>query len=138
MLFTRSRPPTSDPRSFSLRRSAPKLVGVIVGGLFLLLMASLPAGAHRQSISFAWVSQSALTSQVLPTYYAHNDAGGAISLRHLSTGRHEIRFYGLADATNSFGHAQVTAYGSSSDVCQVRSWSGDFVYVACFDAAGTP
>jgi hypothetical protein len=121
-----------------VRRVALRSLSCALPLLLGLLATSPPAAADRQSISFAWISQPALAVQTPSDYYAHNDAGNGVVVRRLSTGRHELRFWGLADATNGLGHAQVTAYGASSDICQIGAWEGDFVYVACFDAFGTP
>jgi hypothetical protein len=117
-----------------VRRVALRSLSCALPLLLGLLATSPPAAADRQSISFAWISQPALAVQTPSDYYAHNDAGNGVVVRRLSTGRHELRFWGLADATNGLGHAQVTAYGASSDICQIGAWEGDFVYVACFDA----
>jgi hypothetical protein len=103
-----------------------------------LLGLAVPVSAHRQSISFAWVSDPAAATSVPNATYSHNDVEGSIEVRRLAVGLHEVRFAGLASETDPFGHVQVTAYGASTDVCQVQSWMDDTVTVACFDSAASP
>jgi len=115
------------------------LLGMITACAALVVPAA-PADAHRDPVSFAWVSSAGAVLQfhTPAASYRHHDFGwGIVSFRE-GTGLYTIRFYGLGAELLTLGHVRVTAYGTNPTSCQVRGWSGDEVRLACFDASGTP
>jgi len=105
-----------------------------------LLLLGSPARAHMDPISFAWVSPTgAVEARHSPDpLYSQNEYGGGIVSDRQSAGVYRVRFYGMGANANGFGHVQVSAYGTQPTWCQIRNWTGDDLFVVCFDAAGSP
>ncbi|MFZ5442301.1 MAG: M4 family metallopeptidase [Myxococcota bacterium] len=91
-------------------------------------------------LGYAWADQPTTASYSPNAGYAHDAAGGAISITRSAVGRYAVRFPGLGGGTIAGGTVQVTPYGPGSERCQVVSWStgtADLTAnIACFTAAG--
>lgn len=76
---------------------------------------------------YVW-AQNATGNYTANNSYSRNSSGDIFgvgvnnTVTHLSTGRYRVRFPGLGNVPR--GNVQVTAYGSGSNKCKVRSWSG--------------
>jgi hypothetical protein len=87
-------------------------------------------------VAYVWANQPTASVYVPPSAYAHNPTGGAITLERSTEGQYLIHFDGYGATTPAEGHAQVTAYGSSSDYCIMNYSIGDEVSVECRDTSG--
>lgn len=101
-------------------------------------MASLPMG-------FVWANNPTASNYAPSSFYAHNSAGGPITISRSGPGTYAVRFSGLGSgsiAPEEGGNVQVTPYGFGNQTAKVSSWSAfgsDFVVnVRCFDSAGAP
>ena len=83
--------------------------------------------------AYVWANNSTSASYTPSTSYSYNSAGGAITITRSSTGTYSVTFGNLS--INS-GDVQVSAYGSSAH-CNVTSWGGSSVSVACYAPNGT-
>lgn len=91
-------------------------------------------------LGFVWAHNPTAASYTPSATYAHNSAGGPITVTRSAAGQYAVRFAGLGGQGMAGGHVQVTAYGPGSEHCKVQSWGSfgaDFVAnVRCFTAAG--
>jgi hypothetical protein len=91
-------------------------------------------------VAYAWANQPTTTLYTAPAAYSYNPTGGDIQIERLAEGVYIVTFEGYGATIPDEGHAQVTAYGTSSDYCIVNSFSNypsdDIVSVECRDAAG--
>jgi len=110
---------------------------------FTALMAS--AGRPGKRWGFIWNDQAAATvgtPYTTSALYREQSNSGVTSVRRLDDGRYEVRFAGLAAATNR-ETVLISSYGGSSvGPCQLVSWDPDgddlVVNVSCWSfATGT-
>ena len=89
--------------------------------------------------AYAFVSSFAATRGIGVVYNLTTNVGydynpsGDVTVERTAIGVYNVRFLGL---NMTFGHVQVTAYGSTNTQCKVSSWSGSTTTVRCFDPAG--
>jgi hypothetical protein len=96
------------------------------------------ARAAQAAGGFVWSSSLSGTSTYSANgQYSYNSAGGSITVTRMPNmiGRYRVTFGGLPIVG---GNAQVMAYGSGSEYCNVVSWSTTDVNVQCFAQGGTP
>lgn len=99
----------------------------------------LRPSSHADHVAYAWANAATTASYSPSASYSHN--GGAsdpIEIERLGTGSYRVEFRNFSTTGTTWGHPQVTAYGNDSHRCQVQRWSGDFVYVDCYDTSGGP
>jgi hypothetical protein len=104
---------------------------------------------------FAWADKSTIpvdtTQDTNPTYSkvmvpacSSSHPGGPVRETHVSTGRYGLDFTGLEATSNNLNHhpnVKVTAYGNTSDTCEIVGTppnGGSTAEVQCFDTSGTP
>jgi hypothetical protein len=91
---------------------------------------------------FAWAHNATAASYNPSATYAHNSAGGPITVTRSAPGRYSVRFAGLGGGLVAGGNVVITAYGNSGESCKVATWSStgpDFVAsVACIDGGRDP
>ncbi len=85
--------------------------------------------------AYVWAdNSSSTTSYTPPTFFSHNPQGADPTAIKNSTGQYEVTFPGLL--VEYGGNIQVSAYGPSSSLCTVVSWSSTEVDVNCTDVNG--
>lgn len=102
----------------------------------LVLVAPPPAHAATPVYGYVWANQPSTDSYFASTGYEFNSIGGDIELIRWEEGRYRVRFAGMG---SSGGVAHVRAYGPTSNICTVTSWSHGIdvgVNIRCFDPAG--
>jgi hypothetical protein len=87
---------------------------------------------RARSVAYALADDPAKATYTPSSGY--NAAGGAITAERSGTGSYAIHF---ADLDIDTGSVQVSAYGGNQ-YCNIVSWGGDEIDVACYDAAGAP
>ena len=101
-----------------------------------LVLPNSQASAHRLSYSYAR-NDNLVVNFIPNANYSHNDGGGLIQIKQLLTGYYQVTFLGT-DAISPFpDHVQVTAFGSTTNTCQLQNWSAESAFVRCFDLSGT-
>ncbi|MEM1392183.1 MAG: hypothetical protein AAF757_05935 [Cyanobacteria bacterium P01_D01_bin.116] len=99
----------------------------------------------RHKGGYVWANKPNVSGTYTPsTTYQWNSAtlsNSSNRVTNLSTGSYRVRLPRLAPANKTT--TQVTAYGSNSDYCNVRSWvsdgsGGTNANVRCFNSAGQP
>lgn len=99
----------------------------------------------RHEGAYVWANNPGASGTYLPsTTYQWNSAtfsNSSNTVTNLSTGSYSVRLRQLAPANKTT--TQVTAYGSNSDYCNVRSWVSNGIgdtnaNVKCFNSAGQP
>jgi Papain family cysteine protease len=99
------------------------------------------AFAHPQStanaLAFLWANQPNVTSYTPNLAYQFNSSGAANTITRLGIGTYAVL---LPNLGGTFGHVQVTAYGSVGERCVVVNWglsgTAQQVKVNCFSSAG--
>ena len=96
-------------------------------------------GSAAKGVAFLWANEPTGASYTPEKAYQYNSTGGTNTVTRSAMGTYTAHLPGL---TKSGGHVQVTAYGSASGRCVVKSWkasgSGTNVQIACVDATGNP
>ena len=82
--------------------------------------------------AYVWANDSTSASYTPSTGYSYNSSGGGITITRSGTGSYAVTFANLAVSS---GDIQVSAYSSAAH-CNVTSWGGSTVYVACYDHSG--
>jgi hypothetical protein len=95
-------------------------------------MLATRVNGRTPGIGYAWINAKSLT-RVSPDYSYAED--GAVTVRRESPGVFRVSLPGTIAAG---GNVQVTAYGSDSNYCNVRSWNSNSAYVLCFNPDGQP
>jgi hypothetical protein len=101
-----------------------------------------------KSFGFVWAHQPTTSSYQPDSTYQLVSVGsacgqltrGPVSITRSSTGRYNVTFTGLPGSSSFRSHVKVTAYGTGSETCKVRSWtpsSNSSAEVACYNANGT-
>jgi hypothetical protein len=98
------------------------------------------AYGKRPGVSgFAWAQNSTGDFDASPGF-SFNIQGGTNHVTQTGTGTYRVDFEGLG--ANVGGNAQVTAYGTGSEYCNVSSWISNLMMlelnVSCFDKNGNP
>jgi hypothetical protein len=102
----------------------------------LVLAAPSPAQAATSVYGYVWANQPSTGSYLAGTGYEFSSTGGDIEVIRWETGRYRVRFAGMG---SSGGVAHVRAYGPTSNICTVTSWSHGLdlgINIRCFDPAG--
>jgi hypothetical protein len=90
-------------------------------------------------MAYVWADQPSSASYMPNLSYQFNSTGATNTITRTGIGAYVVWLPGLGE---SYGHVQVTAYGSGSERCKVAGWgpSGTTqqVYVRCFTSAGLP
>ena len=82
--------------------------------------------------AYVWANDPTSASYTPSTGYSYNSSGGGITIARSGTGTYAVTFANLAVSS---GDVQVSAYSSSAH-CNVTSWGGSTVDVACYDHTG--
>src|ERR1700722_11075521 len=92
-----------------------------------------------QGIAYALITNGA--SPTVSAQYSLNlggaaggTGGGPITVGHLGTGSYNVNFPN--SGINRGWVAQAAAYGNTSNYCNIQSWSGEHVFVNCFNSSG--
>jgi len=89
-------------------------------------------------LAYAWLAAPSAPLHTPPTDYSHNPAGGSVTIDRFGPGHHRVTFAGMSGVGANPGMPIVTAYGATTNRCQVSGWSGDYVDVWCTNVGGTP
>jgi len=103
----------------------------------LVLTGPAPAHAATSVYGYVWAHQPSTSSYLAGTGYEFSSTGGDIEIIRWEEGRYRVRFAGMG---SSGGVAHVRAYGPTSNLCTVASWSHGIdvgINVRCFDPAGS-
>ncbi|MBI1365722.1 MAG: hypothetical protein GC153_07155 [Alphaproteobacteria bacterium] len=92
------------------------------------------SSASAADIAYALASSPGADSYPAPADYLFN-AGQPAAITRSAVGRYHVAFGRVADAG---ANVQVSLYGDDTGYCNVQSWGGGGVNIACFDAAGRP
>ena len=111
-----------------LRRFASSLVTCAVA-----LTWAASASAHDQGYGFVWAFDATAPSYNATGSFSYNDGGADVLITRSGTGLYQVDFGDISKISETGGHVQVSAYGSTSNYCKVRAWSANTVDVACFD-----
>jgi hypothetical protein len=88
-------------------------------------------------VAYALADEPDEASYSPPAPLVHNPTGGGVTVNRSSPGRYAVTWTGYgATAPGTGGHVQVSAYGPGTQRCNVVSWGGDSVSVACNDPSG--
>jgi hypothetical protein len=110
---------------------------VAVGALFLLCSAARGFADY----AFVWANLPTGSGYLPDPKYQHNSTGAKNSITRARTGVYRVLMPGVQP--KPWGNVQVTAYGASTDFCNVGTWTktgvADLVIeVYCFNDAGNP
>jgi hypothetical protein len=100
--------------------------------------------ATDPGIAFAWADNPSSPSYTPSPSYSYNAAGGALIAERTGVGNYRMNFADLDPTETSFGHVQVSAYGTSDVRCRTGGWvsatgpTSTFVDVDCADSTGAP
>lgn len=96
---------------------------------------------NSEDISYAWIHNPSASSYELgDSNYSHSTFGEGIRFDRNDVGEYSVTFNNTRGPRQQGGSVMVTAYGPSSDRCQIRDWDSDAdefsARVRCVDAEG--
>jgi hypothetical protein len=99
---------------------------------------------NDDGLAFAWANEATSPSYTPSLFYSFNSGDGGVTVESLVPGRYTVTFDGFARRGLGFlyGHAQVSAYGSTDRRCAAGFWgippggSEAVVQVTCHDMSG--
>ncbi|CAN5508622.1 hypothetical protein BH10PLA2_BH10PLA2_10650 [soil metagenome] len=91
-------------------------------------------------MGYAWADQPTAASYAPNATFAHNSAGGPITVNRTDVGTYSVTFAGLGGNGQAGGHVQVTPYGAGAETARVVKWTSigaDLVVnIRCSNPAG--
>ncbi len=102
----------------------------------LLLLFALAARPVLADTGIAYALITDPTAATVSTAFSLNPSGGAITATHLGTGSYSFTFPNSGIGTG--WAAQATAYGVTTNYCNVVCWSLGAVNVQCYNSSGGP
>jgi len=110
--------------------------------VLVFALAGSATGQAASKVGWLWADQPNASNQYTPnSVYSFNSAGGAITVKPISTGFYEVILGKLYSSSPS--NVQVSAFGTNG-YCVSAGWGGEdsgksaLMGVRCFNAAGLP